>query len=124
MVKHWSEAVLENMREAHQIPIKHLKIPNGEGDVLEHVEAKALSGNEYFVLRSHQKIKEQKDEEGKIQMLALLVTHRRLWKADENLKEKDFFDLPLHIQLKLTKALDDYFGVSDLARPSPLEKNL
>lgn len=116
---HWSKLTIESAREVQDVDVLIAKLPDGHGGFIKTLPAIAVTGDEYFVLRRHRRVLDQKDEDGKNQMIGLLLTFQRMHKADRGFSEAAFFTLPLEKQLALVRALDDHFGMSDIGPAGP-----
>lgn len=117
----WADVAIEGARQVKQLDTKGLGIKRSDGAEIESVPYMTLSGDEYFILRRHEKFTEMKEKLGpkfskdvENQLHGLLACWMRLYKADEKVSCQKFFSLPLELQLKLVRQMDAELGVDKL----------
>jgi hypothetical protein len=117
----WADVAIEGSRQLKYLDVKGLGIKHADGTEIETLPFMTLSGDEYFILRRHEKFSEMKEKMGpkftkdvENQLHGLLACWMRLFKADEKLSHQKFFSLPLELQLKLVRAMDAALGVDKL----------
>jgi len=118
----WADVAIEEAEQIRQLDVTGFGFKDKQGNEITHIPYMTLSGDEYFILKKHEKFAEMReklgkqfDEDAKGQVLGLLACWLRLYKADETISHRKFFGLPLEVQLKLVARMDKELGVTDIA---------
>lgn len=101
----WVDSVIEQMKSPIEVDVSHLKMKDGDGNIVQTIEVLPLSANEYQTLKMHPYMREAKGLDDKTERLGLIVTYEMIRKCDDSMNFNKFKQLPLHLLNDLSTAI-------------------